>query len=97
MEQSNFMMSLLILGPESPRKDFNVFVEPLMEELQLIWKGVDTADALSEAKPRIKSFLLKQQFFGVFTTTQLCALFQDVLQKAMLLVFTVKNILFQDH
>jgi hypothetical protein len=44
---------------------------------------------------QIKCFLLKHQFFGVFTTTQLCALFQDVLQKAMLLVFTVTKILFK--
>ena len=33
MDQSNFMMSLLILGPESPGKDFDVFMEPLVEEL----------------------------------------------------------------
>ena len=33
MDQSNFMMSLLIPGPESPGKDFDVFMEPLVEEL----------------------------------------------------------------
>jgi hypothetical protein len=57
MEQSNFMMSLLIPGPESPVKHFNIFLDSLMEELQLLWKGVDTADALSE--PRDKMFSLK--------------------------------------
>jgi hypothetical protein len=55
MEQSNFMMCLLIPGPESPGKDFNAFLEPLMEELQLLWKGVDTADALSEAEDKMFS------------------------------------------
>ena len=33
MDQSNFMMSLLIPGPHSPGKDFDVFMEPLVEEL----------------------------------------------------------------
>jgi hypothetical protein len=47
MEQSNFMMGLLIPGPESPGKDIDVFLEPLVEELQLLWRGVDTYDALN--------------------------------------------------
>jgi hypothetical protein len=55
MEQSNFMMSLLIPGHELPGKDFNVFLEPLMEELQLLWKGVDTVDALLEAQDKMFS------------------------------------------
>jgi hypothetical protein len=58
MEQSNFMMSLLIPGPESPGKDFHVFLEPLMEELQLLWKGVDTADALSDKMFSLKAAVL---------------------------------------
>ena len=47
MEQSNFMMSLLIPGPDSPGKDFDVFMEPLVEELLQLWTGVPTYDALS--------------------------------------------------
>lgn len=47
MDQSNFMMSLLIPGPESPGKDFDVFMEPLVEELLQLWTGVPTYDALS--------------------------------------------------
>ncbi|KAK1630662.1 hypothetical protein QYE76_004977 [Lolium multiflorum] len=39
MDQSNFMLALLIPGPSSPGKDFDVFMEPLMEELQELWKG----------------------------------------------------------
>ncbi|KAK1698324.1 hypothetical protein QYE76_015021 [Lolium multiflorum] len=41
MDQSNFMLALLIPGPSSPGKDFDVFMEPLMEELQELWKGED--------------------------------------------------------
>lgn len=47
MELSNFMMALLILGPLAPGKDFDVFLEPLMEDLLELWKGVQTYDAFS--------------------------------------------------
>lgn len=47
MEQSNFMMCLLIPGKECPGKDFNVFLEPLVEELLDLWKGISTFDAVS--------------------------------------------------
>nr|XP_051219843.1 uncharacterized protein LOC127337018 [Lolium perenne] len=50
MDQSNFMMTLLVPGPESPGKDFDVFMEPLVEELQQLWMGVRTYDALSRDK-----------------------------------------------
>ena len=33
MEESNFMMALLIPGPTSPGKDFDIFLEPLVEDL----------------------------------------------------------------
>jgi hypothetical protein len=47
MEESNFIMALLILGPSSPSKDFDVFLEPLVEDLLDLWKGIQTYDALS--------------------------------------------------
>lgn len=50
MDQSNLMMALLIPGPQSTGNDFDVFMEPLIEELQLLWKGVSTYDALSPDK-----------------------------------------------
>ena len=47
MDQSNFMMCLLIPGKECPGKDFDVFLEPLIDELQNLWSGVPTLDALT--------------------------------------------------
>jgi hypothetical protein len=44
------MMALLIPGPHSLGKDFDVFMEPLVEELLLLWEGVSTFDALSPDK-----------------------------------------------
>ena len=47
MQESNFMMALLIPGPKSLGKDFDVFLEPLIEDLLDLWKGVPTYDALT--------------------------------------------------
>lgn len=47
MDQSNFMMALLIPGPKSPGKHFDVFLQPLVEDLLELWKGVRTYDAYS--------------------------------------------------
>jgi hypothetical protein len=47
MNESNFMMALLIPGPASPGKDFGIFLEPLIEDLLQLWIGVHTYDALS--------------------------------------------------
>ena len=33
-KESNYMMALPIPGPKSPGKDFDLFMEPLVEELQ---------------------------------------------------------------
>jgi hypothetical protein len=47
MEESNFMMPLLILGPASPGKDFDLFLEPLVEDLLELWSDVCAYDGLS--------------------------------------------------
>jgi hypothetical protein len=47
MRESNFMMALLIPGPTCLGKDFDVFLEPLIEDLLDLWKGVPTYDAIT--------------------------------------------------
>jgi len=47
---ANCFMSLLIPGPKSPGKDFDLFLEPLIEELLDLWKGVSTYDACTGRK-----------------------------------------------
>jgi hypothetical protein len=47
MEESNFMMALLISGPASPEKDFDLLLEPLVEDLLELWSGVRAYDGLS--------------------------------------------------
>jgi hypothetical protein len=46
MEESNFMMALLISGPASPEKDFDLLLEPLVEDLLELWSGVRAYDGL---------------------------------------------------
>jgi hypothetical protein len=40
------MMALLIPRPSSPSKDFDIFMEALVEELQQLWKGVWAIDVV---------------------------------------------------
>jgi hypothetical protein len=47
MEESNFMMALLIPGLTSPGKDFELFLEPMVEDLLELWTCVHAYDARS--------------------------------------------------
>jgi hypothetical protein len=47
MQESNFMLSLLIPGPHSPGKAFDVFLQPLVEDLLELRRAVDTLDAIT--------------------------------------------------
>ena len=58
MEASNFMMALLIPRPSAPSKDFDVFMEPLIEELKYLWKGVDAFDVVSREKFKLHAAVL---------------------------------------
>jgi hypothetical protein len=45
MSEGRFIfLALVILGPEEPKKQMNIFLRPLMEELKELWKGVDAYD-----------------------------------------------------
>jgi hypothetical protein len=85
MDESNFMMALLIPGPSSPGKDFDVFLEPLVDDLLELWKGVDDAyDAITG-----KSFKLRAAVLWCIHNYPALSTFQGVQQKAILHVFTV--------
>ncbi|KAL5576570.1 hypothetical protein UlMin_018269 [Ulmus minor] len=48
MHRSNYLLSLLIPGPKSPGKDFDVFLRPLIEELKVLWDGVQSFDSYQQ-------------------------------------------------
>ncbi|GJX65684.1 acidic leucine-rich nuclear phosphoprotein 32 family member A [Tanacetum coccineum] len=39
MKETSFMLTMLIPGPKSPVKDIDVFLQPLIKELQTLWSG----------------------------------------------------------
>ncbi|XP_004490351.1 uncharacterized protein [Cicer arietinum] len=46
MKQSFFMLSLLIPGPKGPGNNIDVYLQPLVQELQDLWEnGIETFDA----------------------------------------------------
>ena len=55
---ANCFMSLLIPGPKSLGKDFDLFLEPLIEELLDLWKGVSTYDACTGRKFNLRAAVL---------------------------------------
>jgi hypothetical protein len=38
-------LALMIPGPKEPKKQMNIFLCPLMEELKELWQGVDAYDS----------------------------------------------------
>jgi hypothetical protein len=55
---ANCFMTLLIPGPSSPGKDFDLFLEPLIEELLALWSGVSTYDAITGKKFDLRAAVL---------------------------------------
>jgi hypothetical protein len=52
------MMALLIPGPTCPGKDFDVFLEPLIEDLLELWKGVRTYYARTRKPFKLRAAVL---------------------------------------
>ena len=40
------MLSILVTGPKQPSDITDVFLQPLVEDLQLLWDGVEVRDAV---------------------------------------------------
>ena len=50
MKDSYFILTLLILGPQTPGKDMNVFLRPLINELKDLWVlGLETRDTVDNS------------------------------------------------
>jgi hypothetical protein len=44
LKQGFIFLALVILGPKESKKQMNIFLPPLMEELKELWQGVDAYD-----------------------------------------------------
>ncbi|KAK1415823.1 hypothetical protein QVD17_31611 [Tagetes erecta] len=60
MKQPYFMLSLLIPGPSAPGNNIDVYMEPLVAELQELWdiNGVETYDASTKTSFKMRASLL---------------------------------------
>nr|GFA11498.1 hypothetical protein [Tanacetum cinerariifolium] len=58
MKETSFMLMMLIPGLKSPAKDIDVFVQPLIRELQTLWSGVWTRDVVTGTNFKMKATLL---------------------------------------
>jgi hypothetical protein len=45
LKEGFIFLALVILGPKEPKKQMNIFLEPLFEELKNLWSGVDAYDS----------------------------------------------------
>nr|GEU61498.1 hypothetical protein [Tanacetum cinerariifolium] len=60
IKESSFMMALLIPGPESPSKNINVYLRPLIDDLKDLWEkpGVKTIDIDTGQKINMRAMVL---------------------------------------
>jgi hypothetical protein len=57
MKQTSFILSLIIPGPRSPGMDIDVYLQPLIDELQELWSvGVHTFDFCTK-----QNFMMRAQ------------------------------------
>ncbi|XP_062119146.1 uncharacterized protein LOC133832883 [Humulus lupulus] len=55
---TNYLMSLLIPGPKSPGKDYDVFLRPLIDELKELWEGIEVYDSYEWCMFKLRVALL---------------------------------------
>ena len=58
MKDPFFMMSLLISGPKSPGKNIDVYLKPLVDELNELWIGVEAYDAYKRERFILRAAVL---------------------------------------
>nr|GFA57359.1 hypothetical protein [Tanacetum cinerariifolium] len=60
VDESYFMLTLLIPGPKSPSKDIDVYLRPLIDDLKVLWAkpGVKTIDVAIGLKFNIRAMVL---------------------------------------
>ena len=64
------MLTMLILGPNAPWKDFDVFLRPLVDKLKELWdEGVVVRDVAPKTSFRMRDerlYLIARNFWGFF-------------------------------
>ncbi|WVZ58502.1 hypothetical protein U9M48_008773 [Paspalum notatum var. saurae] len=58
MKEGFVFLAMVILGSRHPGKNLNVFLEPLIEELQELWIGVEAYDVVANEKFTLRAAYL---------------------------------------
>ncbi|VVA32238.1 PREDICTED: transposase [Prunus dulcis] len=58
MKQQYLIMTLLILGPKAPGKDIDVYLRPLIDELQELWEGIPTYDKFTDSGFKMRATVI---------------------------------------
>ena len=59
MKQKFIILTLLISGPKQPRNDIDIFLQPLIDDLKMLWDvGVEVYDAYLQEVFTLKVVLL---------------------------------------
>ncbi|XP_062086479.1 uncharacterized protein LOC133792587 [Humulus lupulus] len=59
LKQENILLSMLIPRPKQPGNDIDIYLEPLVEDLKLLWnEGVDAHDALDNTNFKLRAILM---------------------------------------
>ncbi|KAG8472735.1 hypothetical protein CXB51_034590 [Gossypium anomalum] len=58
MEQSSFILSMIILGEKGPENDIDIYMQPFIKELKQLWAGVETYDVLRKENFYLRAALL---------------------------------------
>ncbi|XP_060182958.1 uncharacterized protein LOC132612901 [Lycium barbarum] len=59
MKQPNFILSMIILGPRTAGNNIDVYLQPLIKELNELWReGVDTFDSSKDEMFRMRAALM---------------------------------------
>jgi hypothetical protein len=58
LKQGFIFLVPVILGPKDPKKQINVFLHSLMEEMKELWKGVDAYDSHLKSRFHLRAAYL---------------------------------------
>ncbi|KAA0058195.1 hypothetical protein E6C27_scaffold274G005160 [Cucumis melo var. makuwa] len=58
MSKENIMLTLLIPSPKQSGNDFDIFLQPLIDDLKLLWDGVEVYDVVNKSNFNLRAMLI---------------------------------------
>jgi hypothetical protein len=58
LKQGFIFLALVIPGPKEPKKQMNIFLHPLMEEMKELWQGVYAYDSYLKCRFNLRATYL---------------------------------------